>query len=89
MANRVERAQEPLESGLHEIKECMVEVNEAHQKLAQVRSIFYEVDTNPAQFPQKIQRSARKKIAEAIVKGKAIKIEGGAYKVSGRGFHRH
>ncbi|MGC8979552.1 DUF134 domain-containing protein [Caldisericum sp.] len=29
--------------------------------------------------------SARKKIAEAIVKGKAIKIEGGVYMVAGRG----
>jgi len=28
--------------------------------------------------------SARKKIAEAIVKGKAIKIEGGAYRMAGR-----
>jgi len=30
-------------------------------------------------------RSARKKIADAIVKGKAIKIEGGVYKMVGRG----
>ena len=29
--------------------------------------------------------SARKKIAEAIVNGKAIKIEGGVYKMVGRG----
>jgi len=32
--------------------------------------------------------SARRKIAEAIVKGKAIKIEGGAYMVAGRGMGR-
>ncbi len=30
-------------------------------------------------------RSARKKIADAIVKGKAIKIEGGVYRMVGRG----
>lgn len=32
--------------------------------------------------------SARKKIAEAIVQGKAIKIEGGVYMVTGRGIGR-
>lgn len=31
-------------------------------------------------------QSARKKIADAIVNGKAIKIEGGNYAMSGRGF---
>ncbi len=30
--------------------------------------------------------SARKKIADAIINGKAIKIEGGNYRVAGRGF---
>ncbi len=38
---------------------------------------------------QRLYESARKKIADAIVNGKAIKIEGGSYKITrGRGFGR-
>ena len=34
---------------------------------------------------QRIYESARKKIADAIVNGKAIRIEGGSYRMMGRG----
>ena len=34
---------------------------------------------------QRIYESARKKIADAIVNGKAIRIEGGPYRMMGRG----
>lgn len=37
---------------------------------------------------QRIYESARKKIADALVNGKAMKIEGGPYRVMGRGFGR-
>ena len=38
---------------------------------------------------QRLYESARKKIADAMVNGKAIRIEGGSYKiVRGRGFER-
>ena len=34
---------------------------------------------------QRAYESARKKVADALVNGKAIKIEGGSYMISGRG----
>ena len=34
---------------------------------------------------QRVYESARKKIADAIVNGKAIRIEGGSYRMMGRG----
>jgi len=37
---------------------------------------------------QRVYESARKKIADAIVNGKAIRIEGGPYRMMGRGFGR-
>jgi predicted DNA-binding protein (UPF0251 family) len=37
---------------------------------------------------QRVYESARKKIADAIVNGKAIRIEGGSYRMMGRGFGR-
>ena len=37
---------------------------------------------------QRVYESARKKIADAIVNGKAIRIEGGPYMMMGRGFGR-
>jgi predicted DNA-binding protein (UPF0251 family) len=37
---------------------------------------------------QRIYESARKKIADAIVNGKAIKIEGGLYRMTGSGLGR-
>jgi predicted DNA-binding protein (UPF0251 family) len=37
---------------------------------------------------QRVYESARKKIADAIVNGKAIRIEGGHYRMMGRGFGR-
>lgn len=37
---------------------------------------------------QRVYESARKKIADAIVNGKAIRIEGGPYRMMGRGLGR-
>jgi predicted DNA-binding protein (UPF0251 family) len=37
---------------------------------------------------QRLYDSARKKIADALVNGKALRIEGGPYRIAGRGFRR-
>lgn len=83
----------PAGVGVRELEEIVLTVDEYEAvRLKDLEALEQEEAAKKMGISQptlhRLLLSARKKIAEAIVKGKAIKIEGGSYTIAERGIGR-